>query len=132
MMNAHRSSPLQSTKKEGTKKERKKQQESKAIEISPPVYLWRNNVWEKESENRKTRAETNKQTNKQKRKPRRFLRSLQVFAKNKDTMKTTTKLHCGKIGMLTHHRRTRSSQSTSLPRSTAAQVMTPTLISLLP
>jgi hypothetical protein len=64
MMNAHRSSPLQSTKKEGTKKERKKQQESKAIEISPPVYLWRNNVWEKKARiGKHGQKQTNKQTN---------------------------------------------------------------------
>ncbi len=130
MMNAHRSSPLQSTKKEGEKKREKNSRKAKLLRfhllsISGATMCGRR---KRESEN----TGRNKQTNKQKRKPRRFLRSLQVFAKNKDTMKTTTKLHCGKIGMLTHHRRTRSSQSTSLPRSTAAQVMTPTLISLLP
>jgi len=48
MMNAHRSSPLQTTKKEGEKEE-KKTAGKQATEISPPVYLWRNNVWEKKS-----------------------------------------------------------------------------------
>jgi hypothetical protein len=63
MMHAHRSSPLQTTKKEGKKRE-KKTAGKQASEISPPVCLWRNNVWEKKARIGKHGAETNKQTEK--------------------------------------------------------------------
>jgi hypothetical protein len=56
--------PRSNPRKRKGKKREKKTAGKQAIEISPPVYLWRNNVWDKKARiGKHGQKQTNKQTN---------------------------------------------------------------------